>query len=69
MQNTDPVDMATMLEALKIADDLERAAARLKGLGSNTSATDRPSLEVQERFRIERSAAVKGIPENPTPSC
>ncbi len=54
--------MGTMSEALKIADDLELAAARLKGLGSNTSATERPSLDVQERF-----AAVEGIPEKPTP--
>ena len=69
MESAEPVDMTIMLEALKIADDLERAAGRLKGLGSNTCATERPSLEVQERFHIERFAAVKGIPRSPPPSC
>jgi hypothetical protein len=61
------IDMNTMLEALKIADGLERAAARLKGLGSNTAATEQPSLEVLERLGVERYGVAKGRREKPTP--
>ena len=67
MESGDPVDMDTMLEALKIADDLELSAARLKGLESNTCTNERASLEVQERLHVEQYAQIKGRPVNPTP--
>jgi hypothetical protein len=50
MEPAEPLDKDTMLEALKIADRLDRVAARLKGLGSHVSTIESPSLEVLERL-------------------
>jgi hypothetical protein len=50
MQAAEPLDEETMLEALKIADLLDRVAARLKGLGSRLSTIESPSLEVLEHL-------------------
>lgn len=50
MLAAEPLDKDTMLEALKIAEHLERVAAWLKGLGSNMSAIENPSLEALDHL-------------------
>jgi hypothetical protein len=50
METAEPLDENTMLEALKVADHLDRIAARLKELGSRLSTIERPSLEAMEHL-------------------
>lgn len=50
MELPEPLDMDTMLEVLKVADHLERVVARLKGLGSNMTTIESPSLEALEHL-------------------
>jgi len=50
METAEPLDKNAVLEALKIADHLERIAARLKGLGSRFSTIESPSLEAMEHL-------------------
>lgn len=50
MESAEPLDMDTMLEVLKVADHLERVVALLKGLGSNMTTVESPSLEDLEHL-------------------
>ena len=50
MDAAEPLDMETMLEVVKVTDNLERVVARLKTLGSNMSVIERPSLETLEHL-------------------
>lgn len=50
MEAAEPLDEKTMLEALKVADHLDRVAARLNGLGSHMSTIESPPLEVLEHL-------------------
>ena len=58
METAEPLDENTMLEALKIADHLERIAAKLKGLGSRLSTIESPSLG---EWFYERGCQVKTL--------
>lgn len=52
MDHCEPLDMNTMLEVTKIVDCLERTVARLKGLGSNLSGIESPSMEALEHLPL-----------------
>jgi hypothetical protein len=49
-EDAEHLDITTMLEVTKVVDRLERVVFRLKGLGSNLSVIEPPSLDVLERL-------------------